>query len=85
MASDEYDEYLKENFVDMLLYGKVLEDSPRKVYKPVLKIFSDHEALNQVIRKANMRLNGLTRVQHKLKNKSRALTFIRSSSTSINN
>ena len=83
LASEEYDQYLKENFVEMLLNGKVLDDSPRKIKKPVLKIFSDHEGLSKVVRKAIVNTNVLEKAQLKLKNRPRAVTFIESCSTSI--
>ena len=41
LAETEYDEYLKENFIEVLLYGAVLEPAPRHVHRPALILLTD--------------------------------------------
>lgn len=59
IASEEYDEYLRENFVEMLLQGKILDEAPKFVEKPVLRLFSDTVALNKMVNKATAYINRL--------------------------
>jgi hypothetical protein len=50
VAEVEYDEYLKENIIEVILHGKNLDPAPRFVPRPILKIFSDHKVWMEKIR-----------------------------------
>ena len=63
LASYEYDEYLKENIIENLLYGKVLDNEPRQVPRPILRLYSDRDSLNETIYLAATHLSKLNSLQ----------------------
>lgn len=80
VAEVEYEEYLKENIIEVILHGKNLNPAPRFVSKPILRIFSDNKAWMEKIRSGMGHMKILTnmRVRNKrhtvvgyLSNKSR--------------
>ncbi|OMJ67276.1 hypothetical protein SteCoe_35602 [Stentor coeruleus] len=50
VAEVEYEEYLKENIIEVILHGKNLDPAPRFVPRPILKIFSDDKAWMEKVR-----------------------------------
>ncbi|OMJ72297.1 hypothetical protein SteCoe_29291 [Stentor coeruleus] len=63
VAELEYDEYLKENIIEVILHGKNLEPSPRFIPKPILKIFSDNKTWIEKIRAGMGHVRNLTNMR----------------------
>ena len=62
LAENEYDEYIKENFVEVLYYGAALEQAPRYIKRPTLKLLNDANIV-EMLNLATMHFNNLGKLK----------------------
>lgn len=82
-ANKEYEEYLKENILEVILHKKDLDIKPKYIPKPILKLYTDGKALadkfkhsithmrnlvNLKIRKKKANLSSLRRIRSRTPN-----------------